>query len=230
MVATARVQAVLFDIDGTLFDWETAIRRSFEAALPDVPHVARDGLRQRFDRAVAHYAFIRRGDTIVDRRHWLLRVDPKPPWRAALPNVDPDRVAEIAGTFRERLEPIAFPDAEPALESLRGRLPLAVLTNSPMGEDSLISLGLRSYFDHVIILDENERKPRPAGFVRACQAFGLDAGAVANVGDSIANDAEGALTAGLQSVWIDRYGEQHLTPRGALRVTTLLELTRLTNS
>lgn len=221
------ISALLFDIDGTLFDWETVVSRAFEATLPDVPEDARIGLPERFDRAVAEYAFVRRGDAIVDRRHWLLRVDPAPPWRAALPNVDPHRVDEIARSFRERLEPVAFHDARPALESVKGTQPLAVLTNSPLGEDSLARLGLRDCFDEVIVLDESERKPRPAAFLKACAAIGVEPAAAANIGDSITNDIEGALNAGLHAVWIDRYHEPLLTPRGARRITSLAELPRV---
>lgn len=224
------MEALLFDIDGTLFDWETAVSRAFQAALPSVPDDASDGLRGRFGRAVADYAFVRRGDAVVDRRHWLLRMDPEPPWRAALPDEEPGRVAKIAQTFRDRLEPVAFPDARPAVESLCGRLPLAVLTNSPMGEDSLVRLDLRDYFDHVILLGEGERKPRPSAFLKACETLGVGPAAVANVGDSIANYVEGALDAGLQAVWVDRYGEPHLAPVGAERIATLLELPQVVSN
>ncbi len=216
--------AVIFDIDGTLFDWETAVRSAVEVVLRNVPPDARDLARERFARALEEHAFVRRGDAIVDRRHWLLRVDPEPPWLAALGGEEPQRVTELALEFRAQLRPVAFPDARPALEALRGDYRIGVLTNSPKGEDSLQRLGFRDFFEAIVILGDHERKPRPAAFNAVCEVMRVDRSAAAHVGDSIANDVEGALNAGLHSIWIDRYDEPHLLPRGADRVESLTQL------
>ena len=216
--------AVIFDIDGTLFDWETAARNAVEAVLPDVPLQGRNGLPERFARAVEQYAFVRRGDTVVDRRHWLLRVNPEPPWLTALSDEDPTLVSGIARRFREQLRPVAFPDARPALEALHGAYRMGVLTNSPMGEDSLARLGLGHFFETVVVLGDDERKPRAAAFNKGCAALDLDPGEGAHVGDSIMNDVEGALNAGLHSIWVDRYREPQLLPPGAVRVESLTQL------
>ena len=220
------IRAVLFDVDGTLFDWETAIKRSLEAVVQHAPPEDREELPARLLRAIADYTFVRRGEAIVDRRHWLLGLDSRPPWLAALPGA-PAQAAELAERFREGLEPVAFPDARPALEALHGEYRLAVLTNSPRGEESLVRLGLRDFFDCVVVLGADERKPRPAAFEKGCRAVAAAPDETMNVGDSIANDVEGALAAGVRLVWVDRYGEPHLTPAGAQRIESLLALPSL---
>ncbi len=221
------VRGVIFDIDGTLLDWETSIDRALRDVLPEVPPAHRDGLPDRVRQALADYVFVVRDGFVVDRKHWMLMVDPVPPFRAALAGADPDLAPVLAQRFQSLLEAVPFTDVKPALEALRAEYALGVLTNSPRSEETLARLKLRPYFNAVVAASEPWRKPHPEAFRRACRALGVAPAEAAYVGDSIANDVEGALGAGLIPVWMDRYGDDYPLPERAHRITSLEELSGL---
>jgi HAD superfamily hydrolase (TIGR01509 family) len=220
------ITAVVFDVDGTLQDWEASISHGLRRTLADVPPGYREGIQERLGRAVAEYTYVVRDGRVVDRRHWMLLVDPAPPWQAVLAGAAPETALPLAQRFRERLDMIPFDDARPALEALHGRYALGVLSNSPRAEAMLEHLGLRPYFAAVVVATHPRAKPHAHGFVQACQALGAAPAETAYVGDSLANDVEGALAAGLVPVWVDRYDDGYAVP-GCHRIATLTELPAL---
>ena len=221
------IRGVIFDIDGTLYDWETSLERALEGILREVPAAQRPGLPARLRRALADYAHVVRDGQVVDRRYWMLFLDPVPPWTAALAGGDKEQVRGLARRFRSLLEPVAYADARPVLEALRGDYGLGVLSNSPRTVETVARLELSGYFDAVASAPEDQRKPHRDAFLRACRALGVQPAEAAYVGDSLMNDVEGALAAGLVSVWIDRYGEEYPLSEAAHRVSSLAELPAL---
>ena len=215
------IKAVIFDIDGTLYDWEASIDRALRDVLPEVPTAYRNGLTNRMRQALADYALVVRDGLVVDRKYWLLMVDPVPPWRAALPDADSELAQRVAQRFQSLLDAVPFADVLPALEALRAEYTLGVLSNSPRSEETLTRLKFRHYFDAVVAASEPWRKPHPEAFRRACRALGIAPSEAVYVGDSLANDVEGALGAGLIPVWVDRYGDDYDLPEGAWRITSL---------
>ena len=221
------IRGVIFDIDGTLYDWETSLERALEGILRELPPGERPGLPARLRRALADYAHVVRDGQVVDRRYWMLFLDPVPPWNAALTGGDKEQAEGLAERFRSLLEPVPYTDARPVLEALRGDYGLGVLSNSPRSRETLARLELSGYFDAVESAPEDLRKPHRDAFLRACKALGVPPAEAAYVGDSLANDVEGALAAGLLAVWVDRYGEEYPLPEGAHRVSSLEELPAL---
>lgn len=215
------IKAVIFDIDGTLYDWEASIDRALRDVLPEVPTAYRNGLTNRMRQALADYALVVRDGLVVDRKYWLLMVDPVPPWRAALPDADSELAQRVAQRYQSLLDAVPFADASPALEALRAEYALGVLSNSPRSEETLTRLKFRHYFDAVVAASEPWRKPHPEAFRRACRALGIAPSEAVYVGDSLSNDVEGALGAGLIPVWVDRYGDDYDLPEGAWRITSL---------
>ncbi len=219
------IRGVIFDIDGTLSDWEASIDRALHEILPEVPPAHSDGLPDRVREALADYAFVVRDGQVVDRKHWLLLIDPVPPWQAALADADPELALGLAQRFQSLLNPLPFADVRATLDALTAQYALGVLSNSPRSEETLARLELRHYFDAVVAASsEHQRKPRPQSFRRACRALGVTPAEAVYIGDSLANDVEGALGAGLTPVWVDRYGEDYPLPEGAHRITALEEL------
>lgn len=221
------IRAVIFDIDDTLLDWEASIARALRGVLPEVPPAHRDGLTDRLQQALADYAFVIRDGLVVDRKYWMLLLDPVPPWRAALVDADPELVQDLAQRFQSLLDPLPFASAQPALEALLGRYALGVLSNSPRSEKTLDRLGLRRFFDAVVAASDPHRKPHPAAFRRAYRLLGVRPAEAVYVGDSLANDVEGALSAGLIPVWVDRHGDDYPLPNGARSIASLEELPSL---
>jgi HAD superfamily hydrolase (TIGR01509 family) len=123
---------------------------------------------------------------------------------------DPDAVAErllghaLAG-FRRGVT--ALPHAVELVTSLRGKLPLAVASNSvrPIVEAALGSVGLEAAFDAVVCGDDVERpKPAPDVYLAACRALGVLPGAAVAVEDSpvgtTAAKAAGMMVVGVPSM------------------------------
>ena len=199
----AGARAVAFDLDDTLTDWWTGIGRA--AAAVGAPEI-----RER----VREQTWITRDGVVVDRHHWRVLHEPA--------RFMPD---ELVAPFLEALDPPLFDDAIPALEALRGRALLALLTNNPYGADVLDRHGLHvDVFDSVVVADPAVRKPNPGAFAPLADALGLAPSEIAYVGDSVRADAEGALGAGLRPVWLNRWNDPWPLPPGVVSIASLSEL------
>lgn len=164
-----RPQAVVFDLDGVLVDSEE-IWRAAEAETVR-------GLGGEYTRELS--------ELLYGRGHgeggWIL---------AARFGGDGDAIAEallahaLAG-YRRGFEP--RPGARELVASLRGRVPIAVASNSPrvIVETALAGAGLDGSFDAVIAAEDVTRpKPDPEPYVAACRAVGADPARSVAVEDS----------------------------------------------
>jgi HAD superfamily hydrolase (TIGR01549 family) len=132
---------------------------------------------------------------------------------------------ELVEPFLAALDPPLFDDARPALEALRGHVTLALLTNNPFGAAVLTRHGLDAgVFDCVVVADPLFRKPDARAFSALVAALALAAHEIAFVGNSITDDVEGALAAGLRAVWLDRWNDAWTPPPVVLRIHSLREL------
>jgi len=190
------IRAVLFDLDGTLYDRD--------AVVTAVTHEQVDTFGGRF------------GDidrqTLIDRmlalddHGYARRADI---YRSLLggTGVDANLASDLEAHFWDcYCRHCAFPrDASDTLAQLRssGRK-LAVVTNGPVAWQSrkLHTLGLRDYFDEVLISEaEGVAKPDPRIFARALDRLGIGAAEAMFVGDHPEIDVAGAQDAGLVAVW-----------------------------
>jgi HAD superfamily hydrolase (TIGR01549 family) len=102
-----------------------------------------------------------------------------------------------------------FEDARAVLDALRGRVPLAVITNGPgdMQPDKLEIHGFLGHFDLFVASgDLRITKPDPRIFTHTCDKLGVAPEDTWHVGDSLATDVAGAKAAGLTAVWLNRTG------------------------
>ena len=202
-MSIARVRAISFDLDDTLTDWWTGI--ALAAAAVGAPEIC-DRVREA--------TWIRRDGVVVDRHHWRVLHEPAT-----------FMAAELVDPFLAALDPPLFDDVIPALEALRGRVKLALLTNNPYGADVLDRHGLHvDVFDSVVVADPSVRKPNPRAFAPLLDALTLEANEIAHVGDSVPADVEGALGAGLQAIWLNRRNDPWPLPTGVVSITSLSEL------
>jgi len=132
------------------------------------------------------------------------------------------RIRDIFGPAHFEL----FPEVASVVEQLRERgLALGIVSNWQKGLSHFCAeLGLLGYFDVVVCSAElGIEKPDPRIFEAALGRLGLQPQEVLHVGDTIAEDVEGARRAGLDYVWLDREGIGGFEPavrdlRGIMRL------------
>lgn len=116
-----------------------------------------------------------------------------------------------------------FSDVVPALEALRAHgCSLGIVSNFDSRVVRILEgLRLASWFGSVTLSSAvGATKPDQAIFVRALAQHGIPPAQAFHVGDSPAEDGDGARAAGLHAVLIDR-GGRHADRPGVVRVTSL---------
>lgn len=104
--------------------------------------------------------------------------------------------------FAARQQVTLFDDALPALQRLGRRFALVALSN---GNADVQRVGLGQYFHaSVSARDAGVAKPHARIFQHGAEAAGVPADQVLHVGDDALVDAQGALDAGMQAVWLQR--------------------------
>jgi len=228
-----RIEAVVWDIDDTLFDYTSADRGGMRA------HLTAEGLLGRYDSVDGAITEWRRitdlqwarfaaGEaTFEEQRRGRVRLF-----------LDEELTDTEADAWFQRYighyEAVwaLFPDVLPVLDALAASHRHAVLSNSSLHvqDRKLRFLGVHDRFESVLCAAElGVSKPAAEAFHASCEALGLAPHQVAYVGDHPEIDGRGAADAGLFSVWIDR-GGIHLTgeaPPDLRRIASLAELPAL---
>ncbi len=191
-----RPRAVLFDLDGTLFDRDASflelIQDQYDCFAAELERIPRE-------------VFIRRavemdGHGYVDK-HLVYR--------------DLAREFCLSETIGERLTihfrdayasySRCFPEVPAALTDLRARgMKLGIITNGAtnMQEHKIVQLGIANLMDAVLISErEGLRKPDRRIFERAVGRLGVRADEAWYVGDHPLVDVRGAFEAGLTAAW-----------------------------
>jgi len=97
-----------------------------------------------------------------------------------------------------------FPEVRPALAALRENYVLIAVTN---GNANLEMIGIDDLFDEVVTArTAGAAKPAQKIFDAAVRAGGATAQQTLHVGDHPEFDVDGAMTAGLHAVWVNRSG------------------------
>jgi putative hydrolase of the HAD superfamily len=119
-----------------------------------------------------------------------------------------------------------YEDVLPAVAALREMgASLGIVSNFDSRVRRILDgLGLARWFETVTLSSEvGATKPAGAIFARALARHGVEASRAVHVGDSPAEDAAGAVAAGLRAVLIDRAG-RHADRPGLLRIESLTAL------
>jgi putative hydrolase of the HAD superfamily len=197
------IRAILLDAMGTLLTFEppaphlrAALR---ERGLDVAPEAAEAAIRDEISYYRAHLHEGRDPESLADLRRRAAEA-----MRPAL-GVDGDLTEALLASLRFR----AYPDVAPALMTLRERgMAIVVVSNwdHSLGE-RLEETGLAPLVDGAVASAElGHAKPDRAIFEHALELAGVPAEAALHAGDSLREDVEGALAAGLRAVLVARDG------------------------
>lgn len=137
----------------------------------------------------------------------------KESWRRGLLKLGVDRedLAErLASQFgaERRSRPHVYEETLETLSHLQGKFKLLLLTNGcpALQQEKLDGVPeLAPFFDEIIISGSfGKGKPDPSIFEHALSKLGVQPEESMMVGDKLTTDIRGALSAGIQSVWINR--------------------------
>ena len=208
MTNLSQITAISFDVDGTLWDFETFTRQALHETLAELStHDPRAAASLTVDMMI----------TIRDQTHadmWGTVNDldaiREESMRRALREVG--RPNDELGShltryyFQRRNEArTLFPDVRPALEQLAPHYTIGLLSN---GNSRAKVLGIEDFISFEVFSQDHDAidKPDPRIFQITMREAGCEAHQLLHVGDSLENDAWGAFNAGTVPAWLDRDG------------------------
>lgn len=205
--AGPRVAGLLFDLGGTLdadgVGWGERFAKLLRSELPDAkaPVVAA-ALEAGEQRVLRHP----RAALLGLEEMVALHVDAQ---LGRLGAAERARAARLVKTFHEETS-ATLARRRPLLARLAKRVRLGVVSNGCGNTERLLEeCGLTSLLSCVVDSSKvGAWKPDPRIFTPALSALALAPHEVAMVGDRVDRDVEGAVAAGLRSVWV--CGERHL--------------------
>lgn len=202
-----RIEVVSFDADGTLWDFDSTMRRALDSTIEFLACRDERLVGLNVDVLVAarqQVGAAHRNDVVATEE---LRLEG---FRLALALqgiVDDDLARDATAHYLEARfdDPILYPDVRATLDALRADYRLALITN---GNSDPQRCGLPDVFAVTVFADRfGVAKPDPRIFAEMAQQAGCVPERIAHVGDSLLNDVAGAMTAGMHAVWLDRLGD-----------------------
>jgi putative hydrolase of the HAD superfamily len=229
------VEAVIFDINGTIIDIETeewgrtTLRQisryltyhGIRCGTSELVELVRGGVRRQVETSPERYPefdAVELWRTAIDALSYGVRSDgstpgPMPAWAASILG-DPDLALHLAqlqrALSRRRLRP--YPEVEEVLEALRPQYKLAIVSDAQRAyaRYELAETGLTHYFDVIVVSGElGFRKPDPRIFQAALTALGTSADRAIFVGNDMHRDVFGPAQMGMRTIFTPtRFGDK----------------------
>ncbi|MDR2734314.1 MAG: HAD family hydrolase [Spirochaetota bacterium] len=209
-----RYQAVLFDLDNTLYDYDLCYRAADDVIFPLLeertgrPRAELEALLQESRR----YNQITLGGTaaahnrLLYYQHLVELLGFKPFGLA-------DTICNLFwDTFLARMR--LFPGALELLSAIRSNSKICLVTDMPVETQyrKIARLGLADAIDAIVTSEEaGVEKPHPWVFALALRKLGVPADRACMVGDDY-KDIEGALLSGLDAWWVPPQGQVQAYP------------------
>lgn len=194
-----KIQAVLFDLDDTLIQYERSpaevLQASFKILERD-PLFSVEEYYARFDE------FAKKCDSMAELRSECFAT------LAAESGFERQLGRDLAETFdteRDQTNVELIPSVERILRDLSREYKLGIVTNGAQDaqQQKIDAVDLDRWIDTTVIAGrEVPPKPAPEPFERAIQSLGTTATATVHVGDSLNTDIAGATAVGIDSVWV----------------------------
>ena len=219
----ADIQAVVFDLDDTLYAERLYVRSGYRAVAARLRE--RLGRRDAFDEWLWQRFCSGRSDGAFDAMNAEFALGLARP-----------QIAELVGVYREHDPDIhPRPGTAETLRRLRRRWRLALLSDGflPAQRLKLRALGLADLFDAVVFTEEIGRdcwKPSPAGFEAVRAGLDVPHDACAYVGDNPAKDFVAPNALGWYTVHLRCEGQVHAhkpAPAGGEPHVTIADLAEL---
>ena len=203
------IEAVTFDVDDTLWDFQGVMRSALMAVLEEMSRMHPEAAgKLSVDRMIAirdeTHERLWDGQTDLNTiREESIRQALK---EAGVSNHElGSHLTKVYFDYRNSAGTL-FPDVRPALELLARIFTLGLLSN---GNTSAAALGLDDLVSFELFAEDHGgiEKPDRRLFDIAVGQAGYPARRIVHVGDSWENDVIGAANAGLRPVWLNRTGE-----------------------
>lgn len=221
-------EAVLFDLDDTLVDFQYSRRhglRAVQALVPALASVPLEELELVHDEEL-HANFLRTlGGGLSDDEARIQRIAGV----CRRYGLEPDErtVGEAAVAYareqQSNMRPV--PGVSELLHALRGRVKIGVITNGPSAQqrDKLKRCDIHPGDLDVLAISEEvgTTKPDPAIFRYALAGLDVPPGRITMIGDSWENDVLPALGSGMAAVWLNRYRRACPDPGLAVEIRRL---------
>lgn len=226
------VQAITFDGDGTLWDFETAMADALERAAAALREaglaqaeglaVSADWLRSVRNEVAAEEAMRRRTMEEIRRASFAEAIRRCEGASGRHDSALCDKVYEDYMRDRFALMEL-FGEVRDALALLSGRFRLALVTN---GNTTPNRIGLDGIFDTVVLAQEcGIFKPDPEIYAHTARLLQVAPSDCLHVGDHPVEDVTAAAQAGMRTVWLNRDGRTDARADGAdLKASDLREL------
>ena len=218
-------EAVLFDLDDTLIDFQYSRRhglRAVQELLPALAAVSLEELELVHDEEL-HANYLRTlGGNLSDDAARIERIGGICRRYGLQPDIGTIAQAAVAYAHEQQSNMRLVPGVPTLLDALRGRVKVGVVTNGPSAQQraKLDQFDINpNDLDALAISEEvGTRKPDPTIFRYALANLGVPPERVTMLGDSWENDILGALESGLAAVWLNRYGRTCPEPGLAVEI------------
>jgi putative hydrolase of the HAD superfamily len=204
------IKAVGFDLDGTLFDHNSAASAGLSTLLEECgrPYKGKKNLGHEWTRIErVYFQEYVSGNLTIDQQRRLRMGDFLDSMNVQMPDADIDSlIARYLTHYANSW--IAYPDVLPCLTALRDLgLPLAVLTNGHQSqqEAKLRRMGIFDMFESVLAIGTlTAPKPHAQAFMELSSVLEFSPKEVAYVGDDPHLDAIAASDSDLFGIWLNR--------------------------
>lgn len=222
---TEEIDAVLFDLGGTLIDLKPSRAEVFAQVLQAIgTKVSTTDVSAAMARAdQTHDEEYARLDGKDESRFWKM-YDEEVAKAVGYRGNFADLERQISNRFDEIVPKaenwVAYPDTKPALEGLRTRgFTIGLVSNATdLARRVADRLELSQYFSFMVLSEEvGMRKPSPGIFKLALDAAKTPPNRALFIGDRLAADIVGATKVGMHAILVDREGIYRNPPCLAFR-------------
>jgi HAD superfamily hydrolase (TIGR01549 family) len=222
--------AVLFDLDGTLIDFDACVRDALRTAFAELGYeVSNEQIWAEIQAASAEAGAVHWGHQSAQgwTRAQVMEAIMRDTLAALGAETEHPEVPANRYWARFCKTTHLNPGARETLERLHGHYKLGLVTNgdSDAQRGRLQASGLDRFFDAIAISDEvGCAKPDPRIFTLALAELGVSAQETIYVGDSIEHDYAGAGSAGIDFCYYQPDAGAHPEVQPTLRVCSLDEV------